>query len=591
MSPPRQGATDGRRQGAVAFAAGVIFVGLFLGQRMDESSVSRSAWNASISLSPLMDTVAGFQDTMTSTVSAWLPAAFAGPIPDTEMPVPNLVLVDGMASALRQFDAAYPVAAQFPGYDPARGGASRDAALANLEAACNDFPDLPAIFGAGAHKRACYEWTAFYLGVYHAALARVPGSGTDAGIHHAWLGEYYDLVLDVVAEFTYAPEDSPSGLSYRDTPASGYQNTLRAGDVVILGELLRQAGGLTPARRDRGLELATALARAWYAQFWLTGIQPSTGMTFTALTEAESPSYSLAGRQVTPRQRYVAHWDADKGNTPAEEVAWMGAGVMLAVRAAGGRLADAEPLAAAGRHYVEYALAMDRPDRLHGGRLIRTLNAETSGGIYGQRRYWLENHTPDLPSLPYVAATWYFIGTALMASPEGDQVAWPGLVPDAAQWTTLISSWEESLRAADGTFLVDLRKGHGIGYNMSLFPRWTMPCGRFVTGRQYPHFDKGGGPDLYLGETGYPAGLDLVVGGWPVMRLAAARGDVATYKLWQNRISTILEEYIARPPQPNWTTCGVAPYLSKRLPYHWSRMAASLAMAYLGAGGFSVEPW
>jgi unsaturated rhamnogalacturonyl hydrolase len=507
--------------------------------------------------------------------------------PHLRLRYPDHGLADDVWQAVDSFVDTYPPADMFPGYDAQAGGPARDKAAANVETACHDFPDLPELFGPGAHHASCGVDVANYLGLYHAARGRRGGSSEDI----AWAQYYLDVALDGLAEFVYGPADSPTGTSYRDTLAAIWQNPLRAVNTTLVADLLHQQGTLDQARQERAAELLSGVARAWYAEFWLTGEHPNPGVPFTTRTAPEVEAKSLAGHQVVSTFPWTFEWDADKGNTAAEEVAWMGSGVMLATRVLAEMLDDAEAISTAARHYVDFALTYNRPDPTHGG-TIRTLNSETTGGEYGQRRYWLENHAPDMPSIPYAGFTWQSINDALLASHLGQQQPWPDLVPDDDQWRILLQSAGETMRAADGTFLVDFTPGQGIGFNLANFPAWWAPCGAGQPGRQYVQYlDPEGGPDLYLSEIGHPAGVDLLPAGWAIMRIAAQRHDVASYGVWQDRLNRILAEYISNPPDPNWASCKTAPYVSDNPAYHWSRMLAVYLHAFLGASGYQVAPW
>lgn len=507
--------------------------------------------------------------------------------PRLKLHYPDHALANDIWRAVESFVAAHPPTDMFPGYDAEAGGPSKANAEANVESACHDFPDMPDPFGAGAHHASCGVSVANYLGLYHATRARQTGSAD----HVAWAQYYLDASLDRVAEFVYGPADSPTGTSYRDTLAGIWQNPLRAVNLTLVADLLYQQGALDAARQERAAELLSGVVRAWYAEFWLTEQHPTSGVPLTTRTAPEVQAYSLGGNQVVATFPWTFEWDADKGNTPAEEVAWMGSGVMLATRALGEMLDDGDAISAAARHYVDFALTYNRPDATHGG-TVRTLNSETTGGEYGQRRYWLENHAPDMPSVPYVGFTWQSINDALLASHLGRQEPWPELVPDEAQWRILLQSAGETLRAADGTFLVDFTPGQGIGFNLADFPAWWAPCGAGQPGRQYVKY---AGPasdsDLYLSEIGHPAGVDLLPAGWAIMRLAAHREDVASYAVWQDRLNRILDEYISNPPNPNWAACKTAPYVSANPAYHWSRLMAVYLHGFLGASGYQVDTW
>jgi hypothetical protein len=369
---------------------------------------------------------------------------------------------------------------------------------------------------------------------------------------------------------------------------------LRAVNVAIVADILRAEGELAPEARARTEELLSGVARAWYAQFWSSGVQPSHGLSLTTSAAPERSAYSLAGRQVAATVPTTFRWDADKGNSPSEELAWMGAGVMLATQVIRPRLPveEAEALFAAGRHYASFAVAYDRPDPQHGGVRIRTLNAETSGGAYGQRRYWIENHTHDVPSIPYLGWTWHYLDAALLASEHGGQRPWSELLPNDAQWEVLKASAEATLQAPDGIWLVDFTPGRGVGFQMLPYLEWAMPCGLGRSGRHYVQYDgRAGGPRLFVSEIGHPAGLDLIAAAWPYLRLSIDRSDEAAYDRWADRLRRTLAEYIENPPDPAWAVCGVAPYVSHNPGYHWPRMLSMLVMAYLGASGYVLQGW
>lgn len=269
----------------------------------------------------------------------------------------------------------------------------------------------------------------------------------------------------------------------------------------------------------------------------------------------------------------------------------MGAGAMLAARALTRALPDADELSTAGAHYVAFALAYDRIDPVHGGS-VRTLSRGGDGGAYGERRYWLKNHAADAPAIPYLGATWHFIGTALMASPYGGQAPWPELVPGARQWDVMLLATEESLRAPDGSELIDWSDGGGIGYSLARFPAWWTECGESADGRAFTRIPgESMGRDLYVSEIGHAAGLDLLSAGWVVRRIAAWRGDRPTYDLWTERIDRILAEYTAHPPDPTWSRCTFAPYVSANAAYHYARYLSTYAIATLGLSGFEVRQW
>lgn len=602
--PVRIRGRGARAGGAIAAAAALAVGGLMASARPPTAGLAVGP-AAVEGLAPVADAGSGraaaaaARQALTATLAAYMPAALRSYDPPPAHPRPDLAAA--VWHAADRFAAAHVTPAVFPGYAAERGGPSAANALANVDAACHDFPDLPDPFGPGAHHHACYEWVAGYLALFHAARARqaalVAAGGTDPGAiaaDLAWARHYLDAELDALARFVYGPDDLPAGVpSHRDSLAAIWQNPLRAVDVVVAAELLRRQGALPPATQARAEELLSGIARAWYAAFRLDepGTHPTTGLALTSAPYPAAVALSLAGRDVAPRYSFTFRWDADKGNTPAEEVGWSGAAAMLIARALGPRLPDGPRLYAAGRHWVDFTLAYDRPDPVHGG-TIRTLNAETSGGAYGQRRYWLENHTADVPSLPYLGYAWQSIGTALFASDVGDQTPWPSLTPDNAAWQVMLRSAGETMRAPDGTFLVDWTPGRGIGYVMEPFPLWRMPCGQWIAGRHYVQYDgRAGGASLYVAEIGHPAGLDVVNVAWPLMRIAAHREDRSAYALWSDRLARVLTEYGARPPSPRWATCQIAPYVSDNPGYHAARMLSVYVMAWHGLGGHTVDPW
>lgn len=504
---------------------------------------------------------------------------------------PDPALAERVWRAAQALDDAFPLESLFPAYEvEAPDDAVQLLPLAawNLDAACHDFPDLPEVYGEGVHHRTCTFAVASYLGNYHAVAA----ARTGAAAHIGWAQAYLHLALLEASAYLEGPETAAPGGGYRDTMAAAWQNPLRAVDLIVLAEQLRRLGALDDWTRAHVADTAGGIARAWQAAFWQTGVHPSHGVTLTIRTPPQVSARSpFLGLDVACRVPWAIAWDADGRNTPAEEAAWMGAGVMLTARAIGDALPDGRELAEAGRHYVDYALSYDREDPLHGV-LVRTLSRGDSPGPYGARRLWLKNHAADAPAIPYLAATWHFIGTALFASPLGSQRPWPGLVPDDQQWSVMRAATEATLTGPDGANLVDWSVGGSIGYLLEPFPLWRTECGTSGDGRAYTRlFDRRTGTHLDLSEIGHPAGLDLLAAGWVVRRMAAAQGDAATYRTWTHRLDRILEEYTARPPDPAWARCKFAPYVSDNPAYHLARYLSAYTISYLGLNGFEVEPW
>jgi hypothetical protein len=165
---------------------------------------------------------------------------------------PDAALAERIWVAVDAFVTAHPPEAIYPGYAADTAGPSVAGATANVEAACHDFPDLPNDFGPGVHHRACYEWVADYLGLYHAARARhEQAHGRDGDGDLAWARSYLDVALHYLAMMVYGPEDAPGGEGYRDTRAAIWQNPLRAVNVAIVADILRAEGELAPEARAR----------------------------------------------------------------------------------------------------------------------------------------------------------------------------------------------------------------------------------------------------------------------------------------------------------------------------------------------------
>jgi hypothetical protein len=567
--------THPRRRALLASLLGLALVAAPVGL-MGSMAGARSTQNAAAQSPPLSSTIQ-------------LPVLWQGETPFSQ-PYRDSRLATKAWRAEQAFWYANAPADYFPGWDCVCPTAEK--AEQNIVAACHDFPDLPDVFGPGALRRACDEGVAGNLALATAADGWRQAEAGFTPEQAAWSSYYLDREMDALSEFVYGPADSPTGVSYRDSKAAVWQNGLRVVNLTLTAELLRRLGLLTPARQQRAEELLSAVARAWYAAWWATGIQPSTGVTLTTLTAAQSPAVSLAGHPVAATHAYTFTWDADHGNTSAEETAWLGAGAMLATRVLGPRLPDGDAIYSAARHYIDFSLTYNRPDPLHAGASIRTLNAETTGGAYGQRRYWVENHVPDTPSIPYMGSAWHFIGMALLASDQNGAAGWPSLAPDKTQWRTLTLSAGETLRAPDGTFLPLLDPAGRIDYNLDAFPAWVTPCGTFIAGRQYA---RTGATDLwsprFVSEVGIPVGIDLITSGWPILRLAGERADVATRNTWADRLAAIYDAYAAHPPAPHTIACATAPWVSRNPAYQWSRIAAALAIGALEADGVTVQPW
>jgi hypothetical protein len=270
---------------------------------------------------------------------------------------------------------------------------------------------------------------------------------------------------------------------------------------------------------------------------------------------------------------------------------------MLAARVLGERLSDGPDIYAAGRHYVDYSIALNRSDPGRGGP-VRTLNDALRGTAPGRRFLWLQNHGAGMPSVPYLGSAWHFIGMALLASDEAGATMWPSFAPDAAYWEFLKQSVGDSLRApdgpggAEGTFLLQIDPRGAIDYNLDPYPDWVSPCGAGIGGRQYVRYDGRVGPGpKYLSEVGIPVGVDFVTSGWPLVKIAADRGDTWYRSVWVSRLSAIFDSYTAQPPDPAWIACATAPWVSRNSAYQWSRIAAAFTLAAVEADGFTVRPW
>ncbi len=513
---------------------------------------------------------------------------------------PDPALAERIWRAAERLEAAHLGPEVFPGDAPEAGGPSAANVDLNLDAACHDFrfpegADDP--FGEQAHHRACYAWVAANRGLWHAARARralAAGSvitDTRVAADLDWAGHYLDDLLDTVTPFVYGPEDLPEGqLSYRDTLAAIWQNNWRAVDILLLADLLRQAGALSDRQAARSLELAGSIARAWRAHYRSDEpALPNSGRPFTTSAFPDAVVLSPGGRQVASRFSWTFEWDADAGNSQSEETSWMGAGALMVGQAFAKRLPDAAALRAEGKRWVDYSLVYDRLNPRDGSR-VRSLNAETEGGAYGQRRYWVENHTADVPSIPYAGYSWMGIGVGLLASDAGPQMAWDSLAPDDAQWRVMLGAAGESLRGPDGRLLV--RFEPHIDYAMEAWPAWTTDCGRYQNGTHYMRYS---GPDplapKFVSEIGHPAGLDIMNMAWPILLMAEQRGDADSYWTWRDRLDAVLRDYTESPPDPAWTRCRVAPYVSGNPGYHVPRMLSSYLLAWLAASGYAVEAW
>jgi hypothetical protein len=501
-------------------------------------------------------------------------------------PVPNPALAERVWAAIERFVETYPMTDYFPNYASEHGGPSYSNAEANAWAACFDAP--PHLDADPEYaSRACTLWQASYLGLYHTVRAQRTGDDQDL----SWASAYLDVSLDYLLAFVHGPEDSPTDYGYRDVMVSVWQNPLRAINIVLIADLLRDQGVLTAEQLAKFEHAMSAMLWAWHGEWWTTGQHPSHGVSLTTRTSADNPAYDIHGHQVVSTKAYSFHWDADEGNTPAEEVGWLGSAVMLASRALWNRYPAYRALYLEGQHYLDFAIAYDRPDLIHSA-TIRTLNSETSGGAYGQRRYWIENHSPDTPSLPYMGSAWIFIGHGLWASLEENQTPWPELYKDADHWWIMKLSLGETLRAPDGTYLVDTTPGHQQSYNLAAFPEWWTPCSVLQGSRQYVQYDgRAGEPPIFMSEIGHSAGQDILNAAWPAMRIAAHMEDWSYYDLWNWRLNTALDEFLANPPNPGWIECKTAVYVGRNQAYNWGRLIDVFIKAYLGPAGYQLEPW
>jgi hypothetical protein len=496
-------------------------------------------------------------------------------------PFPPPDLAARVRRAQSAFLTTHPPESALSGYVSPPGIA---AARASIENACHDWPTA---FGRSTrlYPASCRASVAAFLAEHHAV--RVRDTGEDADVQ--WALAFLEVGLDLAADFIYGPEVLPDS-GYRDSFDAVWQNPQRFAGLAISADLLRRAGRLPPELEERTVELASGVARAWQSAWWRPvtcqppancrpGMAPTDNEEFVTGTGA---AVSLAGHDVAPVVSYTLRWFADHGNSPAEEVAWLGAGALVAAQVTGGRAADAEELAGRARHFTTHAVAMNRYDSLRDVN-IRTLNSGRVAGPDGERPYWIENHFSDRPAVPYVGSVWHSLGLAMVASGG----PWPALVaPDS--WRDLKLATESTLRDAAGALLIDLSPGQRLSFRPEGHPGWVGECG----GANRP-FTRLGGPDEpdYVSEIGQAAGVDLLATGVALMRVADAAGDAASYRAWDYRLRAALDELIARPPDPSWSRCKTAEFVSANPGYHWTRLLAGYADPYLAASGYTLDSW
>jgi len=149
---------------------------------------------------------------------------------------PDQALADRIWGALEAFERRHPLETLVPSVAVTPSIA---AALVNVDAACADFPDIPDVFGPGAHRSACRVWVPDAFGLYHAARAlRLvqagrPMTDTDVVRHHDWAQAYLAESVRVMQLFVFVRCDPPNPFGpnetgrcygYRDTRAAVWQN-------------------------------------------------------------------------------------------------------------------------------------------------------------------------------------------------------------------------------------------------------------------------------------------------------------------------------------------------------------------------------
>jgi hypothetical protein len=82
-----------------------------------------------------------------------------------------------------------------------------------------------------------------------------------------------------------------------------------------------------------------------------------------------------------------------------------------------------------------------------------------------------------------------------------------------------------------------------------------------------------------------------VTAAWPLVKIAADRGDTWYRDVWVERLGTILAGYAEQPPNPAWIACATAPWVSRNPAFQWPRLASALSLAAIQADGFVVRPW
>lgn len=381
----------------------------------------------------------------------------------------------------------------------------------------------------------------FYHAVKHyrgsdSKCARIKEHGRHLIAAQLYIDEAFDGILWLIHSCDgepWCPSPSP-----RDRRASVWQDTLWLDMALLTARFMQSKGYLLPYTAAKATSVADGVLKRWQAHWAATGKLPNHG----EVLETQTATIWSCGYDVGSKISYSFTWNADGGNTPAEELAWMGAGAWAAAQWLG------QPVPQMAKDALRYALSYNEPYNLQTMRTVEC-NSEQDPN---QNRYWIENHEHNRPAIPYQASVFINIMTDHLLTgdvrPVYTDKVW--VIDQIVKWTQgkLVPSEGGAYKPF---FYVGSNRGSYIFWD---WDHWVGFCGQ--PGKNYAYYST----TCIIDEAGTVGGINFLLTSPAFMLILQKFPDGTWAKVrldqWFTAAKSVLREYKTNPPDEKWADCG-----------------------------------
>ncbi|MFQ6057403.1 MAG: hypothetical protein ACE5MB_00790 [Anaerolineae bacterium] len=516
------------------------------------------------------------------------PIVYAGGYDEPEVPTWSQ-LQAAIHAAYTQYLSSYPASNHLNYPLPTTSGQ----VASNMERLCGT--------GSSWGDKLCRATQAASLALYHLYNADRGGAPAEETAAYLYWSEADSRWHELYE--TYSGSDN-TGV-YLNTSLSAWQQSLYTGGYILASDRLNQRGRLSTSEIQSMLDIASYVAAKGYEDWY--NLIPRAGISVTIDSVGTAygfpgPPYRVNNWGTSANTHLLpdsAGWrtDAVRANTPAEEIAWLGYGWMMAAR-----LGYAEIIRRLSINGVDVFMwqVYDRGHALGSvtfsdGRFypgtttpVRTLN---DGDILGvENKYWIENHSSgdkgnDTASVPYLDASLTLSAWGRWAT------AGSGIPSHLNNLTAFRDLW----RGSEATLYLggDHMRALVDWYDPDNFAEYTVPsdwikaCQQVSQYVTYPSGCSGDGCVVIneQGKTGYHLLPGLLWAAWYGDQLQQPH----LRDMMLGRAKLLVDAMKIRPMDPDWATCSWNPGW-RNTDMKWIGHLLTLIGSYWIAEGYTITP-